>query len=210
MDRAWRVAGLGVAGLGAMLTLISFLVDHPVVVFTGTGLLVSGLLFALLITLSGRNGRVPARVFRSIATSSGVGGIVAFVIVSMRFAMDSNHIWARTPPPLPPPTPAQEATAANSTNPTGLPVEAVRPLVENNLGVKSCFVPMFRANLLPPRVDVAFTISPDGRAHEISVAAPERFIGSKLEKCLINAIGIIEFPKSTGKGTSFVYPLVIR
>ncbi len=210
VNYVWTLLGLGVGGVGFLVSLVTFVVDHPVVVFAGSGMLVGGLLLSALVAISGGNGKRPPRVVSSLTTSVGVAALVASTIVSVRFALDSNHIWARTPPPLPPPTPVDEAMTPENNNPTGIPVEAVQPLVENNLGVKRCFVPMFRTNTLPPRVDVAFTISPGGKASEISVAAPERFVGTELEECLVKAIGDLEFPKSTGKGTSFVYPLIIR
>ncbi|MEN0067262.1 MAG: hypothetical protein AAGA48_34340 [Myxococcota bacterium] len=210
MDVAWSLVGLGVAGVGILVGLATLIVDHPVVVFAGSGMVVGGVLLSLLVMITGRRGQRPARIFFSLSTSAALASVVALSIVSARFALASNHIWARTPPPLPPPTPADEAETAENRNPTGLPVEAVQPLVENNLDVKRCFVPMFRTNTLPSRVDVAFTISPNGKAREVKVNGPDRFVGSKLEKCLAKAIRGIEFPKSTGKGTSFVYPLIIR
>lgn len=210
VDYIFTLVALGIAGVGALIGLVTFIVDNPVVVFAGTTMLVGGLIVAALVQITGRQGRRPARRFFSITSGGILGALVALSIVSVRFALDSNHIWARTPPPLPPPTSEQDVDSPATRNPTGLPVEAVRPLVENNLAVKRCFMEMFLDNKLPPRVDVGFTVSPEGKASRIGVQHPGRFVGSGLDRCLQKAVATIEFPKSAGKGTTFVYPLVIR
>ena len=84
------------------------------------------------------------------------------------------------------------------------------PGVYNNLGVKKCFVPMFQARTLPPRVDVGFTILPAGNATKIALKSPPTLRGSELERCLQSVISRVSFPPTTGNGTVTTYPFILQ
>ncbi|MBX2799633.1 MAG: zinc-ribbon domain-containing protein [Myxococcales bacterium] len=118
--------------------------------------------------------------------------------------------------PAPRPTPAPATTAAaTSAAPepaaSGVPIEAVNVMLSNNMSVKRCFVPLYRAGALPPRVNVKFNILPEGTASGISVLTPEEHAnGSELETCLRVAIASIKFPPTNGNGTSITYPFILQ
>jgi hypothetical protein len=83
-------------------------------------------------------------------------------------------------------------------------------MLSNNIEIKKCFVPLFRAGALPPRVDVRFNILPAGNASGMQVVSPSQHSGSELERCLSGAIGGIQFPPTTGNGTSINYPFILQ
>ena len=99
----------------------------------------------------------------------------------------------------PPPAPAQMET---------VPIEAVHVMVSNNIEVKKCFVPLFKAGALPPRVDAKFTISPAGQASGVTLLQ-QPYRGTELEACLGRAIATIRFPAAS-KGTAITYPFVMQ
>ncbi|MCA9493434.1 MAG: protein kinase, partial [Myxococcales bacterium] len=103
------------------------------------------------------------------------------------------------PVPAPPPAPAQMET---------VPIEAVHVMVSNNIEVKKCFVPLFKAGALPPRVDAKFTISPAGQASGVTLLQ-QPYRGTELEACLGRAIATIRFPAAS-KGTAITYPFVMQ
>ena len=75
--------------------------------------------------------------------------------------------------------------------------------------MKKCFVPLYRAGQLPPRVDVKFTLQSSGRAGTATIQQAQ-YSGSDLERCLSGAIGQIEFPPSSGGGQKITYPFVLQ
>ncbi|MCB9683460.1 MAG: zinc-ribbon domain-containing protein [Alphaproteobacteria bacterium] len=101
--------------------------------------------------------------------------------------------------PPPAPAPAQMET---------VPIEAVHVMVSNNIEVKKCFVPLFKAGALPPRVDAKFTISPGGQATGVTLLQ-QQYRGTELEACLGRAIASIRFPAAS-KGTAITYPFVMQ
>jgi predicted Zn finger-like uncharacterized protein len=111
-----------------------------------------------------------------------------------------------TPAPAPAPVPAPPAPGEMHTVPTGV----VHVMVSNNLDVKKCFVPMFKAGTLPPRIDVSFFIQPSGAAQRVAVKNPPTLRSSEIEMCLQSAIARIAFPPTTGTGTPITYPFALK
>ncbi len=93
---------------------------------------------------------------------------------------------------------------------TQVPVEAVHVMLSNNIEVKKCFVPLFQARALPPRVDVKINIMPAGNATGVQIVKPTQQVGSELDRCLSSAISRIQVPPTTGPGTSIVYPFILQ
>lgn len=91
-----------------------------------------------------------------------------------------------------------------------VPHDVVHLILSNNIDVKKCFVPMFQARTLPPRVDVGFTILPAGNATKVGLRSPPTLRGSELERCLQGAISRVSFPPTTGNGTAIVYPFILQ
>jgi hypothetical protein len=90
-----------------------------------------------------------------------------------------------------------------------VPIEAVDVMVKNNIEVKKCFVPLFKAGSLPPRVDAKFSITPPGQATSVTILQ-QQYRGTELEACLARAIGTIRFPATSGQGTSITYPFILQ
>lgn len=116
------------------------------------------------------------------------------------------------PQPVPVPVPAapRPAPAPAGNGMKTVPPDVIHVMLSNNLEVKKCFVPMFRAGTLPPRVDVKFTIQPPGNATSIGVHSPPTLKSSELERCLQSAISRISFPPTSGSGTNTTYPFVLK
>jgi len=108
------------------------------------------------------------------------------------------------------PVPAAAPAPAPSNQMKTVPADVIHVMLSNNLDVKKCFVPMFRAGTLPPRVDVKFTIQPGGNATSIFIRSPPTLKSSELERCLQGAIARISFPPTTGGGTNTTYPFVLQ
>ena len=90
-----------------------------------------------------------------------------------------------------------------------MPMQVIHVMLSNNLAVKKCFVPLFKAGTLPPRVDLKFNIMPAGNATTIQILQTQ-YRGTELEGCLAAAVGDITFPPTTGAGTSITYPFVLQ
>jgi hypothetical protein len=90
-----------------------------------------------------------------------------------------------------------------------VPTQVVHVMLSNNIDIKRCFVPLFKAGALPPRVDVKFQIAPSGGANGVSVVQAQ-YKGTELERCLASAIAGIQFPPTNGSGTSITYPFVLQ
>lgn len=118
------------------------------------------------------------------------------------------------PAPLPAPEPEPAAPQPATPQPErapGVPIEAVHVMLSNNLAVKRCFVPLYRAGTLPAKVEVQFNILPAGSAANAQILSPsEHTGGSDLEVCLAGAIGGIQFPQTSGKGTLITYPFILQ
>lgn len=119
------------------------------------------------------------------------------------------------PQPRPQPAPARPAPVpVPAPAPAGgmvtVPTDVIHVILSNNIDVKKCFVPMFQAGTLPPRVDVGFTILPAGNATKIALRSPPTLRGSALERCLQTVISRVSFPPTTGNGTVTVYPFILQ
>jgi len=90
-----------------------------------------------------------------------------------------------------------------------VPFEVIHALLSNNVNVKRCFVPLYRAGKLPPRIDVQFNLQATGKATASSVQQPEHR-GTELERCLSTAIQAVAFPPSSGSGQRITYPFVLQ
>jgi hypothetical protein len=96
-------------------------------------------------------------------------------------------------------------------------IELLHILLSNNVEIRECFIPVFGLlQLVSPRrepsrsqVTVHISIPRDGVATEVSVLEP-RWKGSELERCLGDAVRAIQFPPTTGQGTSLTYPFVLQ
>ncbi|TVQ87350.1 MAG: hypothetical protein EA397_18710 [Deltaproteobacteria bacterium] len=111
---------------------------------------------------------------------------------------DDLDLIASDPPP-----------PARSNLPERPPPQAIDVMVKSNKNVKRCFFDYNRAEgKLPNRIDVPFTIKPNGDATDISVKQG-RYAGGALEACLIKAIRGITFPPSQ-KGTTITFPFVFE
>jgi hypothetical protein len=109
-------------------------------------------------------------------------------------------------PDPPPPTPIKVApeptTPSLSKQP---PVAAIDVMVKSNVSVKKCFFKHKSAKgSLPPRVDVKFTIRPDGTATKVGIKQVA-YAASDLDFCLGSAIKSIRFPPSQD-GVSLTFP----
>jgi len=97
--------------------------------------------------------------------------------------------------------------SAASDLPVSPPLTAIDVMVKSNTGVKRCFFDYQQAEgSLPKRVDVKFTIKPDGDATNIGTTQ-RKLEGTELESCLIRSIRSITFPPSQ-KGTTLTFPFV--
>ncbi|MEQ1570135.1 MAG: AgmX/PglI C-terminal domain-containing protein, partial [Myxococcota bacterium] len=104
----------------------------------------------------------------------------------------------------PPPAPAPKAEGLAT-----VPMEVIHVMLSNNLEVKKCFVPLFKAGTLPPRVDLKFNIMPSGSASNGQILQSQ-YKGGELEGCLVRAVSGITFPPTSGTGTSITYPFVLQ
>lgn len=97
--------------------------------------------------------------------------------------------------------------AGASNLPASPPLTAIDVMVKSNTGVKRCFFEYQKVEgKLPKRVDVKFTIKPNGDATSISTTQ-KKLEGTQLESCLIRSIRSITFPPSQ-KGTTLTFPFV--
>ncbi len=91
---------------------------------------------------------------------------------------------------------------------TSVPVEVVHTMLSNNLEIKKCFVPLFRAGTLPNRVDVRLSMLPSGRVEGVGIVDPQ-YAGTELDRCLAMAITAVKFPPSS-VGQKLVYPFILQ
>ena len=78
-------------------------------------------------------------------------------------------------------------------------------MVKSNVSVKKCFFKHQSAKgALPPRIDVRFTIKPDGTATKVGIKQVE-YAATDLDFCLGSAIKGIRFPPSK-EGVSLTFP----
>lgn len=104
-------------------------------------------------------------------------------------------------PAAPKPAPAAPAPAAPKpapTGPTSVPPDIIATMLNNNMGIKKCYVPVFKATgAMPGKVDVKFTIAPSGAVTSASVTNPTT-IGPEFNACMSAAIKAIGFPPFNG------------
>ena len=122
------------------------------------------------------------------------------------------------PRPAPAPAPAPTRTRRNRAAPAPapapvpnatVPLETIDVILKNTNGVKACFVPLIRSGNVPPRIDVKFTLSGNGRASSISVVQ-SNYRGSSFEQCMQSSISAINFPASGGSGQNINFPFVLQ
>jgi len=90
-----------------------------------------------------------------------------------------------------------------------LPAAVVDTIVRNNSGVKKCFIAeKQRTGSFPSRVDVRFTVRPDGsvRSARVSTSA---YRGSDLDACLGSAFRKLSFPAFEGGDKTITYPFIL-
>lgn len=105
--------------------------------------------------------------------------------------------------------PSAPSRPARSDLPERPPAQAIDVMVKTNVNVKRCFFEFNRAEgKLPNRLDVPFSIKPNGDATDISIKQG-KYAGGELEACLIKAIRGITFPPSQ-KGTTITFPFVFQ
>jgi hypothetical protein len=121
----------------------------------------------------------------------------------------SSQAPAPTAAPAPRPAAPAPAPPSGSTGMKQVPNEVIHALLSNNVTVKKCFVPLYRAGKLPPRVDVQFYLQPTGKASASKIQQSE-FSGSELDTCLSAAIQKVTFPPSSGSGQRITYPFVLQ
>ena len=116
------------------------------------------------------------------------------------------------PRPAPAPEPTRNRRTrpapAPAPNPT-VPLETIDVILKNTNGVKACFVPLIKSGNIPPRIDVKFTLSGNGRASSISVVQ-SNYRGSSFEQCMQSSISAINFPASGGSGQNINFPFVLQ
>ena len=88
-------------------------------------------------------------------------------------------------------------------------MDVLHVMLSNNLGVKKCFVPMFKSGNVAPRIDVRIELQPTGNVTSTSVRQAE-YQGSTLESCLGTAISAIAFPPYAGAPQAITYPFVLK
>jgi predicted Zn finger-like uncharacterized protein len=104
-------------------------------------------------------------------------------------------------PVTPPPAPKAEMST--------VPYEVIDVMLRNNMDVKKCFYAHYqKTKVLPPRVDVEFTLLTSGKAENVFLQSLD-LAGTDLESCLGLAIKAIDFPPS-GKSKKLTYPFVLQ
>lgn len=100
------------------------------------------------------------------------------------------------------------SSAASSTLPERPSVSAIDVMVKSNANVKRCFIKeQASKGTLPPRIDLKFTIRPDGSATRVGIKQVE-YAATDLDFCLGSAIKSIRFPPSQ-KGQTLTFPLEV-
>lgn len=103
------------------------------------------------------------------------------------------------------PTGGGTAPPPKSDLPTKPAIGAIDVMVKSNISVKKCFFKhQSSKGSLPPRIDVRFTIRPDGSATKVGIKQVE-YAASDLDFCLGSAIKGIKFPPSQD-GVSLTFP----
>lgn len=151
---------------------------------------------------------------RSSGTTSGTRSATTTSATSSRSFMDddqgsSNELSDEEELDLPDEVDLSgpSSTPARSNLPATPPLSAIDIMVKSNKDVKRCFFDEMRsAGSLPSKVDLRFTIRPNGDATSISIKQ-SKFSGSELESCLIRSVRRIAFPPSQD-GTTLTFPFV--
>lgn len=110
------------------------------------------------------------------------------------------------------PKASSSAGSASSSTDSSLPerpsVSAIDVMVKSNANVKRCFIKeQASKGTLPPRIDLKFTIRPDGSATRVGIKQVE-YAATDLDFCLGSAIKSIRFPPSQ-KGQTLTFPLEV-
>ena len=88
-------------------------------------------------------------------------------------------------------------------------MDVVEVMLYNNLGVKKCFVPLFKSGNVPPRVDIRFTIQPSGAVSAASVNQSQ-LQGGEFEGCMRTAVMGVQFPSFDGSPQTLTFPFVLN
>ena len=88
-------------------------------------------------------------------------------------------------------------------------MDVVEVMLYNNLGIKKCFVPLFKAGNVPPRVDLRFTIQPTGQVSDARVSQSQ-YSGTEFEGCLRTAVKAVAFPPFSGSAQTLTFPFVLQ
>jgi|GEM_PF-3522085 len=105
--------------------------------------------------------------------------------------------------PEPAPTPAGPPKMKS------LPLTVVDTMIKTNMTVKRCFFAEQKASgSLPSRVNVYFTVMPNGKVASARVTTAE-YKGTTLDSCLGRAFKGINFPAFEGDPLSMTYPFIL-
>ena len=100
------------------------------------------------------------------------------------------------------------SSSASASLPERPSVSAIDVMVKSNANVKRCFIKeQASKGTLPPRIDLKFTIRPDGSATRVGIKQVE-YAATDLDFCLGSAIKSIRFPPSQ-KGQTLTFPLEV-
>jgi len=112
-----------------------------------------------------------------------------------------------TPPATTRPS-GSSASSVDSSLPERPSVSAIDVMVKSNANVKRCFIKeQASKGTIPPRIDLKFTIRPDGSATRVGIKQVE-YAATDLDFCLGSAIKSIRFPPSQ-KGQTLTFPLEV-
>jgi hypothetical protein len=104
---------------------------------------------------------------------------------------------------------SSSSSKVNAELPDKPPVAAIDMMLKSNINVKKCFHKyQVKHGKLPARVDVKFTISPEGKSSRAGVKQSE-YAATDLDFCLSAAIKGITFPPSQ-KGFSGTFPFIMQ
>ncbi len=90
-----------------------------------------------------------------------------------------------------------------------MPFDVITAILQNNRGIKRCFVPLIQSGNIPPRVDVRFDLMPTGQASNASIVQGS-LSGTSFEQCMAGAVMAIQFPESSGSGQRITFPFVLQ
>ena len=107
--------------------------------------------------------------------------------------------------PAPAPAPAAPAPTPKPAPSGGVSNDILAATLNNSVGVKRCFVPLFKAGTMPSRVDVRLTIEPNGSVSAARVERPTD-LGNDFNACIAGAIFATSYPPFNGSAQTLIFP----